>query len=89
MRVALFAGVVLLGLTNLAVAQNSTDQNSNSRWKPIEVPMIDPNFGLTARLSANDSNFWQSDESSNLARGQRSWENDRTFGLKISKPLQY
>ena len=89
MRPVLFAVVVLLGLASRAGAQSANDQNSTSRWKPIDVPIIDPNFGLTARLGANQSDFWQSEDSSNLARGQRSWDNDRTFGLKISKPLQF
>jgi hypothetical protein len=89
MRVALCVVAVLLGFVSLAGAQNSSD-NINPRWKKIEIPTIDPNFGMTARLSADQSNAWQTPDPSSINRARRSWDqDDRAFGLTITRPLPY
>jgi hypothetical protein len=89
MRVALCVVAVLLGFVSFAGAQNSGDK-INPRWKKIEIPTIDPNAGLTARLSADQSNYWQTPDPSSINQARRSWnEDDRTFGLTISRPLPY
>ena len=89
MRVALCVVAVLLGLVSLAAAQNSGD-NVNPRWKKIEIPTIDPNLGMSARLSADQSNYWQTPDPSSINQARRSWnEDDRTFGLTITRPLPY
>jgi hypothetical protein len=89
MRVALCVVAVLLGSTTFSYAQNSND-NVNSRWKKIEIPTIDPSAGYSARLSAGQSNYWQTPDPSSINQARRSWnEDDRTFGLTISRPLPY
>jgi hypothetical protein len=90
MRLALCIVAAVLGFVSLADAQNSNTSNVNPRWKKIEIPTIDPNMGLSARLSADQSNYWQTPDPSSLNQARRSWnEDDRTFGLTISKPLPY
>ena len=89
MRVALCVVAVLLGFASLADAQNSSDK-INPRWKKIEIPTIDPNMGISARLSADQSNYWQTPDPSSINQARRSWnEDDRTFGLTITRPLPY
>ncbi len=89
MRVALCVVAVLLGLPSLVYAQDSGDK-INPRWKKIEVPTIDPNMGFTARFGANESQIWQTPDPSSLNQARRSWDNDdRSFGLTISRPIQY
>jgi hypothetical protein len=89
MRAALCAVVILLGLASVGHTQNSND-NINPRWKKIEIPTINPNFGVDARLSADQSNYWQTPDPSSINQARRSWnEDDRTFGLTISRTLPY
>jgi hypothetical protein len=89
MRVALCVIVVLLGFASLGSAQDSK-QKINPRWKKIEIPTIDPNAGFTARFGANESQIWQSPDPSSLGQSRRSWsEDDRAFGLTISRPIQF
>ena len=88
MRIALFAVVVLLGTAGLGYAQNSNDSSVSPKWKKFEVPTIDPNAGYTANLGANQSQTWQSPDPSSTSQARRSWTNeDRAFGLTISRPL--
>ena len=89
MRAAFCVVVILLGFTNVGRAQDSSDK-INPRWKKIEIPTIDPNFGMTARLSADQSNLWQTPDPSSINQARRSWDgDDRTFGLTITRPLPY
>ena len=89
MRAAFCVVVILLGFASLGHAQDSGDK-INPRWKKIEIPTIDPNFGMTARFSADQSNVWQTPDPSSASQARRSWnQDDRTFGLTISKPFQY
>jgi hypothetical protein len=85
MRAALWAVVILLGCASVGRAQDSSDK-INPRWKKIEVPTIDPNLGFSARLSADQSNYWQTPDPSSVNQAKRSWnQDDRTFGLTISR----
>ena len=89
MRAALYVVIILLGFASLGHAQDSSDK-INPRWKKIEIPTINPNLGMTARFSADQSNVWQTPDPSSLNQARRSWDqDDRTFGLTISKPLPY
>ena len=49
MRAAVCVVVILLGFASVGHAQNSSDK-INPRWKKIEIPTIDPNLGMTARI---------------------------------------
>jgi hypothetical protein len=89
MRAVLCVVVVLLGCVSVGHAQDSRDSGDkiNPRWKKIEIPTIDPNFGMTARLSADQSNYWQTPDPSSVNQARRSWtQDDRAFGLTISRP---
>jgi hypothetical protein len=87
MRAAFCAVGILLGFAGAGHAQDSSDK-INPRWKKIEIPTINPNFGIDARLSADQSNLWQTPDPSSINQARRSWDqDDRTFGLKFSKPL--
>ncbi len=89
MRTAFCVVVILLGFASVSRAQDSGDK-INPRWKKIEIPTIDPNFGMTARFGANESQIWQTPDPSSINQARRSWDNDdRTFGLTISRPLPY
>ena len=89
MRAAFCVVVILLGFASVGRAQNSSDK-INPRWKKIEIPTIDPNLGFSARLSADQSNYWQAPDPSSINQARRSWnEDDRTFGLTITRPLPY
>jgi hypothetical protein len=89
MRMAICVLAVLLGFASLGRAQDS-NQKINPRWKKIEIPNIDPNTGITARFGANESQIWQTPDPSSVSQARRSWnEDDRTFGLTISRPFQY
>ena len=89
MRAAFCVVVILLGFASAGHAQDSGDK-INPRWKKIEIPTIDPNFGMTARFGANESQIWQTPDPSSINQARRSWDNDdRTFGLTISRPLPY
>ena len=89
MRVALCVVAILLGFASVGHAQDSSDK-INPRWKKIEIPTIDPNAGITTRLSADQSNYWQSPDPSSINQARRSWsDDDRAFGLTISRPLPY
>ena len=89
MRVALCVVAALLGFTSLGYAQNSNN-NVNPRWKKIEIPTIDPSAGFTANFGANESQVWQSPDPSSVNQARRSWSNDdRAFGLTISKPIHF
>ena len=91
MRAAFCVVVILLGCASVGYAQDSRDSSDkiNPRWKKMEIPTIDPNFGMTARFSADQSN-WQTPDPSSINQARRSWnEDDRTFGLTISRPLPY
>ncbi len=89
MRMALCVIAVLLGFASHGYAQDS-NQKINPRWKKIEIPLIDPNAGIITRFGANESDIWQSPDPSSVNQSRRSWsENDRAFGLTISRPIQY
>ena len=89
MRTAFCVVVILLGFASVGRAQDSSDK-INPRWKKIEIPTIDPNLGMTARLSADQSNYWQTPDPSSINQARRSWnQDDRTFGLTITRPLPY
>ena len=88
MRVALCVVAVLLGFTSIGHAQNSNDK-VNPRWKKIEIPTIDPSAGFTTRFSADQSNYWQTPDPSSINQARRSWSDEPTFGLTISRPIQY
>jgi hypothetical protein len=89
MRMTLCAIAALLGFASLGYGQDS-NQKINPRWKKIEIPMIDPSAGITARFGANESQIWQSPDPSSVNQARRSWsDDDRAFGLTISRPLQY
>ena len=89
MPVALCVIAVLLASVSLGYAQNSNDK-VNPRWKKIEVPTIDPNAGYTANFGANESQIWQTPDPSSVNQARRSWSNDdRAFGLTISKPIHF
>ena len=89
MRAAFCVVVILLGFASIGRAQDSSDK-INPRWKKIEIPTIDPNLGMTARLSADQSNYWQTPDPSSINQARRSWnQDDRTFGLTITRPLPY
>jgi hypothetical protein len=89
MRIALCVVAVLLGFVCLGHAQD-TKQKINPRWKTIEIPLIDPNAGITARFGANESQIWQTPDPSSVSQARRSWnEDDRSFGLTVSRPFQY
>ena len=49
MRAAFCVVVILLGFASVGHAQDSSD-HINPRWKKIEIPTIDPNFGMTAQV---------------------------------------
>jgi hypothetical protein len=88
MRAGLCVVAVLLGCTSVGHAQDSRDSSDriNPRWKKIEIPTIDPNLGFSARLSADQSNYWQTPDPSSVNQAKRSWnQDDRTFGLTISR----
>ena len=92
MRAAFCVVVILLGCASIGHAQDSRDSSDkiNPRWKKIEIPTIDPNLGFSARLSADQSNSWQSPDPSSINQARRSWnEDDRSFGLTIARPLPY
>jgi len=86
MRCALCLCLVLTGLAGAAQAQDSGDR-INPRWKKIEIPTIDPNAGITARMSADQSNYWQTPDPSSINQARRSWNDEPAFGLKLSRPL--
>jgi hypothetical protein len=89
MRVALCVIAVLFGSASLGYAQES-NQKINPRWKKIEIPSIAPDAGIVTRFGANESDIWQSPDPSSINQSRRSWsENDRAFGLTISRPFQY
>ena len=89
MRAAFCVVAILLGFASVGRAQDSSDK-INPRWKKIEIPTIDPNMGISARLSADQSNMWQTPDPSSINQARRSWDgDDRTFGLTISRPLPY
>ena len=89
MRMALCVIAVLLGFASFGFAQDSGDK-INPRWKKIEIPNIDPNAGITTRFGANESQIWQTPDPSSISQARRSWNNDdRAFGLTISRPIQY
>jgi hypothetical protein len=82
MRVAFYALAVLLAGAGTGSAQDNG--NINPRWKKVEIPSIDPNAALTARLGADQSNYWQSQDQSSIGRSTRSWSDDQpTFGITI------
>ena len=56
MRAAFCVVVILLGFASAGHAQDSGDK-INPRWKKIEIPTIDPNFGMTARFGADIANL--------------------------------
>jgi hypothetical protein len=88
MRVALCVVAVLVAFAGVSYGQDNG--NINPRWKKIEIPSIDPNAGLTTRLGADQSNYWQSPDQSSIGRSTRSWSDDQpTFGLTISRPFDY
>lgn len=89
MRAAFCVVVILLGCASVGHAQDSSDK-INPRWKKIEIPTLDPNMGFSARLSADQSNSWQTPDSSSINQARRSWDqDDRIFGLTISRPLPH
>lgn len=89
MRAAFCVVVILLGFVSVGHAQDSSDK-INPRWKKIEIPTIDPNMGITTRFGANESQIWQTPDPSSINQARRSWDqDDRTFGLTISRPLPY
>jgi hypothetical protein len=88
MRLVLSALAVMLVAASTAYAQDNG--NIDPRWKKIEIPSIDPNAGLTARLGADQSNYWRTPDQSSIGRATRSWNDDQpTFGLTISRPFDY
>jgi hypothetical protein len=89
MRIAICVIAVLIGVTARGYAQNAGD-NVNPRWKKIEIPTIDPNLGFTARLGADQSNIWSTPDPSSLGQSRRNWsDDDRAFGLTLSRPIQF
>jgi hypothetical protein len=89
MRLALSVLAVMLVAASTSYAQDNSG-NINPRWKKIEIPSIDPNAGLTARLGADQSNYWRSPDQSSIGRSTRSWNDDQpTFGITISRPFDY
>jgi len=86
MRVALCVVATLLGSASFGYAQ---DSNINPRWKKVEIPTIDPNAGFTGRVSADQSNIWQAPDPSSLGQSRRSWNDEPSFGLTFSRPIQY
>jgi hypothetical protein len=88
MRMMLCVLAVMLVAASTAYAQDNG--NINPRWKKIEIPSIDPNAALTARLGADQSNYWRSPDQSSIGRSTRSWGDDQpTFGITISRPFDY
>jgi hypothetical protein len=89
MRAVLCVSAVLLVSAGFAHAQASRD-DVNPRWKKIEIPTIDPNLGFTARVGADQSNIWSTPDPSSIGQSRRSWsDDDRAFGLTISRPIQF
>ncbi|HZT24950.1 MAG TPA: hypothetical protein VFA57_04525 [Pseudolabrys sp.] len=87
MRVALCALAAVLSCANVGLAQEA--QKVNPRWKQIEIPTIDPNMGFTAKFGADQSNVWSTPDPSSIGQSRRSWnDDDRAFGLTISRPLR-
>ena len=88
MRLALSVLAAMLVAASNAYAQDNG--NINPRWKKIEIPSIDPNAGITTRLGADQSNYWQAPDQSSIGRATRSWSDDQpAFGITISRPIDY
>ena len=88
MRILLCVVGAMLACTGAGYAQDNG--NINPRWKKLEIPSIDPNFGVTTRLGADQSNYWQTPDQSSIGQSRRSWNDDQpTFGITISRPFDY